>query len=72
VRKRATKGSGGKPVLVGEGEELGDLKESGGKQIEGKNVSPCQKLQRVDEEDESADIEKPEGGEGETESKAEL
>jgi hypothetical protein len=41
VRKRATKGSGGKPVLVGEGEELRDLKESGGKEIERKNVSPC-------------------------------
>ena len=67
-----TERGGGKPVLVSEGQELGELKESGGEKIEGKNVAAGQKFEGVDEKNEGTDIEEPEGGEGEAEGEAEL
>jgi hypothetical protein len=65
VREGSTEGGGGEPVLVGERQKAGGGEKWRGEKIERKDVTASEEFEGVDEKNEGADIQKPEGGEGE-------
>ena len=72
VGQVSAKSGGGEPIFIGEGEETDHGEHRSGKEVEGKDVAAGKELQRIDEKDQGADLEQPEGAKGEAEGEAEL
>lgn len=72
VREGSAKGGGGEPVLVGERQKARGGEKWRGEKIERKDMTAGEEFEGVDEKNKGADVEEPEGGEGEAKSEAEL